>query len=79
MQDHHVGLVALRIAMRAAGVSQSDLARGLGCSRAWVHDVVHGEVKPSPKFIRLSPVILAEQLGEDPSELRAILFPEVSS
>lgn len=72
-------LVALRVVMRLGNVSQADLARGLGCSRAWVHDVVSGRVPPSPAFIRDVPIVLAERLGVDApdvGEIRRWLFDD---
>jgi transcriptional regulator with XRE-family HTH domain len=68
--------IALRIAMQAAGISQAALARELGCSRAWVHDVLNGRVRPSPNFVRDVPLILADRLGSTADELRPLLFGE---
>ena len=47
----------IRKAMREKGISQSDLSRKLGVSRASVSDVLHGRSAPAGK---LSSALLAE-------------------
>lgn len=77
MSSTTAGFTALQIVMRAADISQADLARELECSRAWVNDVVHGRVTPSPRFIQMAPIVLAGPLEVDPAELRSLLWPEL--
>lgn len=42
----------LAIALAAAGVSITDAARLLGCTRPWLSPVLHGRAKPSPELAR---------------------------
>jgi len=74
--DNSAGLLALRLAMQVAGVSQAEISRQIETSRQWVNDVLLGQVTPSPNFIRQVPLILATRLGEDPAKLRALCFPD---
>lgn len=69
------GLVALRLILGLVGVSQASLARDLGCSRQWVHDVLTGRVRPSPAFVQGVSRTLADRLAITPSDVHEIVFP----
>jgi transcriptional regulator with XRE-family HTH domain len=73
------GLTALRFTLKTAGISQADLARELGCTRQWVHDVLLGRVYPSPRFGRNTSILSAEALDADPVDLEPFSFPEPNS
>jgi hypothetical protein len=68
------GLFALRLILKRAGISPADLGLELGCTRQWVHDVLNGRVRPSPKCVRDVPIKLADRLTADHREIRAIFF-----
>ena len=70
------GPTAFRFILKTACISQADLARELGCTRQWVHDILKGRVRPTPRFIHDTPIVLGERMTVDPAELRSIFFPE---
>jgi len=68
------GLTALALGLKAAGLSQADVARFIGTSRAWVHDVVHGRAHPSQRFQRDVAALIARRVGLDTAAIRDALF-----
>ena len=68
------GLFALRLILKRVGISRDDPARELGCTRQWVHDVLNGRVRRSPKCVRNVSIILAHRLTADHREIRAFFF-----
>jgi hypothetical protein len=68
------GLFALRLILERAGISRADPAREHGCTRQWVHDILNGRARPSPKCVRGVSIILAGRLTADHCEIRAISF-----
>jgi transcriptional regulator with XRE-family HTH domain len=69
-------LTAFRFSLKTVGISQADLARELGCTRQWVHDVLLGHVSPSRRFRRNTQILSAGKFDADPVNLEPFLFLE---